>query len=146
METAHWSSTCDFRPLKFCYPGAAEIYKLLRVPIKKPMHCLTTQLISNLTEKNKTHSCFSYFFFTLKKKVSPTTTAADNFPICAHLPTPHTPSRPQVQNWEQKCSFPHGGHALTTKPQALSQLSPSRATGTYSSDSAVRHRSCSELC
>lgn len=61
-EIAHLCSTYDFRPLKFCYLGAAEIRVLLGVPIKNPMHFLTVKLISNLTEKNKTHPMFQSSF------------------------------------------------------------------------------------
>jgi len=88
-EAAHWCSTCDFSPLKFCYPGAAEIYQLLKVPIKKPMHCLTTKLISYLTEKNMTHSVFrSFSFFKLKKRF-PSTTLQQTTSQCAPaLPLP----------------------------------------------------------
>lgn len=62
IETAHWCSTSHFRPLKFCYLWAVEIYKLLSVPVKKPVHCLTTKS-RNLVKRVRHNPCSSHFFF-----------------------------------------------------------------------------------
>lgn len=51
-----------------------------------------------------------------------------------------------MQNWEQKCSFPHWDYTLATKPWAVSQLSPFRTTGNCSPDLAMGSRIRSELC
>lgn len=90
IETAHSCSTCDFRPLKFCYLGAVEIYKLLSVPIKKPMCCLTTKLISKITKENKTHSMVPSCFFKLKKGRFP------DYHCSRQLSNSTTPNRPQM--------------------------------------------------
>lgn len=103
------------------------------------MHCLTTKLISNLTEKNKTHSIVQSYFFKLKKKkkkvsqLSLQQTMFQYFPPTGHKCK--TRSRNAISPIEIILSLQ--SHRLQ-----VSLVHPRN----YSSDSAVGHRSRSELC
>lgn len=102
------------------------------------MHCLTTKLISNLTEKNKTHSMVQSYFFKLKKKKKVSQLSLQQTMFQYFPPTGHkckTRSRNAISPIEIILSLQ--SHRLQ-----VSLVHPRN----YSSDSAVGHRSRSELC